>query len=63
VPKPESIEEALALEDWQIVHRAQKKTKDGDVLVVITRDGSKAAFPVVKSGKKVTASNGAQATA
>jgi hypothetical protein len=58
VATPESLEEALALEPWQFVHRAEKETKDGTVLAVVTREGKKAKFPVAKKAKPDSTSKG-----
>ena len=46
VPEPQSFGDAMNLADWMVMHREQKKTKDGVVLNVVTRHGKKFSFPV-----------------
>lgn len=46
VPDPEDFDDAMELADWMVLHREQKKTKDGVVLNVVTRHGKKFRFPV-----------------
>jgi hypothetical protein len=49
VPDPESFSDACKLEDWQVIHRAEKIEKGVNVLKVVTRDGRKFSFPVVRA--------------
>jgi hypothetical protein len=52
VRDPETREEAMKLEDWQIAFRGEKKTVAGTVLNVVTRDGKKFSFPVPEGAQK-----------
>lgn len=53
---PSNYDEAMALEDWQVIRREEQKTASGVVLKVVTRHGRGFSFPVPP--KKATAKNG-----